>query len=514
MPRKVAPRIHQRIRDPRDRVECFDEVALGYTAEQAVAEAQRCLQCPKQPCVQGCPVGIDIPGFVRLVSLGRFGEAARRIKEANSLPAVCGRVCPQENQCEGRCVLQKLGQPVSVGAMERFVADWEREHGADPVGEDGYAEPDGQSMRVEREERGESGGPGGDSAVPEVGRGNGGTGRNPRVAVVGSGPAGITAASDLAKAGCDVVIFEALHAPGGVLSYGIPEFRLPKRILEHEFDYVRRLGVRIETDVLVGKTVDVGELMRQKGFDAVFIGTGAGLPHFLNIPGENLNGVLSANEFLTRINLMKAYRFPEYATPFQRARQTVVVGGGNTAMDAARTALRLGSDVTLVYRRSRQEMPARAEEVVHAEEEGVKFELLTNPTRILGENGWTTGVECIRNELGEPDASGRRLPVPLPGSEFIIPADCVIVAVGQSPNPVLLQSTPGLDIDRRNTIRVDNATGETSLEGVFAGGDATSGGTTVIEAMGDGRRAARAILDYLRQKVPGTVLELSSRQGH
>ncbi|MDK2929882.1 MAG: glutamate synthase small chain [Bacillota bacterium] len=452
--------------DPRERIRNFNEVALGYPADVAVEEAKRCIGCPKRPCVAGCPVEVEIPSFVKLIAEGKFVEAARKIKEKNSLPAICGRVCPQETQCEERCTLGKKGKPVAIGALERFAADYERASGT--------------------------------QAASEPAPASGGAGR---VAVVGSGPAGLTCAADLAKMGYSVVLFESLHSTGGVLRYGIPEFRLPKAIVDEEVEYVKSLGVEIRVNTLVGKTVSVDELFRD-GFDAIFLGTGAGLPHFLGIPGENLNGVYSANEFLTRSNLMKAYLFPEYDTPIWVGKRVAVVGAGNVAMDAARTALRLGAEkVTIVYRRSRAEMPARLEEIENAEEEGVEFMLLTNPIRVLGdERGWVRGMECIRMELGEPDESGRRRPVPVPGSEFVIDIDTMISAVGTDPNPLLVRSVPGLKLGRHGNVIVNEETGETSVPGVFAGGDIVTGSATVIAAMGAGKIAARGIDKFIRAK--------------
>ena len=449
--------------DPKLRARNFDEVALGYTAEMAVEEADRCLNCKKPLCIEGCPVGISIPSFIQKVKVGEFEEAYRIISEASSLPAVCGRVCPQESQCEGRCVRGIKGEPVGIGRLERFVADY---HNAIA------------------------------SEAPQKPVSNG-----RRVAVVGSGPAGLTCAGDLAKRGYDVTVFEALHTAGGVLVYGIPEFRLPKAIVAKEIDTLKALGVRVEVNTVVGKTVSVNELMKEEGFEAVFIGTGAGLPRFMKIPGENLKGVYSAIEFLTRVNLMKAYR-KDSATPIQHARRVVVVGGGNVAMDAARSALRLGADqVYIVYRRSLDELPARREEVEHAMEEGVEFRLLNNPVEILGdENGFVRAVKCVKMELGEPDASGRRSPVEIPNSEFLVECDSVIMSIGTSPNPLIKSTTEGLEINRRGGIVVEESTGQTSLEGVFAGGDAVTGAATVILAMGAGKTAAKAIDEYLKNK--------------
>jgi len=448
---------------PAQRVGNFREVPYGLTPDQAVLEASRCIQCKNPQCVKGCPVGIRIPEFIDLVARGRFLEAARTIKQDNALPAVCGRVCPQEEQCEMPCVLGRKGEPVAIGRLERFVADFERVTG---------------NVRVPP------------PAAP--------TGR--RVAVVGAGPAGLTVAGDLVRMGHAVTVFEALHKPGGVLMYGIPEFRLPKDIVEAEVEYIRKLGVRVECNAVVGKSVTVDDLLGEEGFDAVFLGTGAGLPYFLNLPGENLAGVYSANEYLTRSNLMKAYRFPEADTPVARARRVVVVGGGNVAMDAARTAARLGAEkVCLVYRRSRKEMPARIEEVHHAEEEGVEFHLLTNPIAFHGnEEGRVAEAECQRMELGDPDASGRRRPVPVAGSEFRLPADAVIVAIGNGANPLVPSTTPGLETNKWGNILADPETGKTSKRGVFAGGDIVIGAATVILAMGAGRKAAAAIDAYLK----------------
>lgn len=448
----------------------FQEVALGYTEEQAVKEAQRCLQCKKKPCVTGCPVEIDIPAFVGFIAQGKFAEAAAELKKTNSLPAICGRVCPQEEQCEAVCVLAKKGQPIAIGRLERFAADWEAAH-SDLAGkcEITKAPPPGRKIA--------------------------------KVAVVGAGPAGLTAAGELACLGYDVTIFEALHDAGGVLCYGIPEFRLPRTILSREIEYVKSLGVKIKTNAIIGKLHTLGELM-DDGFSAVFIGTGAGLPSFMKIPGENLNGVYSANEFLTRVNLMKAYKYPEYPTPIRIGKKVAVIGAGNVAMDAARCSLRLGAEeVTIVYRRSRTEMPAREEEIENAEEEGVIFKLLTNPTRFIGdESGFLKAMECVRMELGEPDDSGRRRPVVIPGSEFIMEVDTAVIAVGQSPNPVVRQSEPNLKTSKWGTIIVDEETMATSIPGIYAGGDTVTGAATVITAMGAGRKAAQAIDKYIRGK--------------
>jgi len=456
IPRQPMPEQEARVR-----ARNFDEVPLGYTPETSKIEALRCIQCKKPTCVEGCPVEIDIPGFIQLIVEGKFIESARKIKETNALPAVCGRVCPQEVQCEAKCVRGKKGEPVAIGRLERFVADYERATG--------------------------------EVAIPEIPKKTG-----KRIAIVGSGPAGLTVAGDLIKLGHEVTIFEALHAPGGVLVYGIPEFRLPKAIVAAEVDYLKKMGVKIETSHVVGKLSTVDELFAE-GYDAVFLGTGAGLPIFMNIPGENLNGVYSANEYLTRSNLMKAYKFPEYDTPIVRGRNVAVIGGGNVAMDSARTAMRLGADkVYLIYRRSRVEMPARIEEIHHAEEEGIEFHLLTNPVRYIGnDKGWVIGVECLKMELGEPDESGRRRPVPVKGSEFVIDIDTAVVAIGAGSNPLVQSTTPGLNTNKRNYIIADEETGQTSREGVFAGGDIVTGSATVILAMGAGRKAARAIHKYV-----------------
>jgi len=451
--------------EPGERVRNFDEVALGYPPDLAREEAGRCLACKKPGCVAGCPVGVDVPGFVGLVAAGDFAGAVRKVKETNALPAVCGRVCPQEEQCERECVLGKKGDPVAIGRLERFVADWEA--GSAAAGEGAGAAP---------------------PLPPPDGL---------RVAVVGSGPAGITVAADLAGKGYAVTVFEALHEAGGVLTYGIPEFRLPKAIVRREVDYVRSLGVEVRLDFIVGRTRTIASL--QDDYDAVFVGAGAGLPWFLGIPGENLNGVFSANEYLTRCNLMRGFRFPAWDTPLKRGRRVAVFGGGNVAMDSARTALRLGADEAhIVYRRSKTELPARAEEVENAEEEGVIFDFLTLPIRLIGDDrGWLTGIECRRMELGEPDESGRRRPVEIPGSDFCLAMDASICAIGNSPNPLIPMTTPGLETGRGGTIVVDPETGLTSREGIWAGGDVVTGAATVISAMGAGRRAARAIHESL-----------------
>ena len=460
--------------DAQERRHSFEEVALGYAIEQAVVEADRCIQCKNRPCVAGCPVEIDIPKFVEQVAARNFEGAYKTLMEKNVLPAICGRVCPQEEQCEKLCTLAKKWDPVGIGRIERFVADW------------------ASSMSL---------GGSGDVVQPPTGH---------KAAIVGSGPAGLTVAADLAKMGHQVTIFEALHKPGGVLVYGIPEFRLPKKIVEREVNGLKRLGVEIRTNHVIGRTFTVDELFTELGFEAVFIGTGAGLPHFPRIPGVNLIGVYSANEYLTRSNLMKAYRFPEYDTPVIRGRNVAVIGGGNTAMDSVRTALRLGAEhAYLVYRRSRAEMPARHEEVEHAEEEGIEIMLLAAPTAITGDaQSRVTSMTCIRMELGEPDASGRRSPVPINGSEFELEVDTVVFAVGQGANPLIKSTTPDLPVNKWGNILADATTGATSKPGVFAGGDIVTGGATVISAMGAGRRAARAIDAYLRS-LPGSELKAS-----
>ena len=451
--------------DPAVRAHNFDEVALGYDEDTAVAEAERCLHCKVPQCRKGCPVAVDIPAFIEKIKTRDFDGAIAKIKETNALPAICGRVCPQENQCEKYCILAKRGESVGIGRLERFVADRElaQEKEVKPVA---YA-ADAQ-----------------------------------KVAVIGAGPSGLSCAGDLAKRGYRVTIFEALHKAGGVLSYGIPEFRLPKdKVVAKEIGNIEKLGVKIETDAVAGRLYTVDELMEEEGFDAVYIATGAGLPRFQGIPGESLNGVYSANEFLTRTNLMKAYAFPRYATPIKVGKTCAVVGGGNVAMDAARTALRLGAEhVYIVYRRSEKELPARAEEVEHAREEGIDFRLLSNPVAIESdENGWVKSMRCIRMELGEPDASGRRRPIPVEGSEFDLPVDTVVVAIGTGPNPIVASTTPGLETTKRGNIAADED-GKTSKEGVFAGGDIVTGAATVILAMGAGRKAAAAIDAYLQSK--------------
>ncbi|MFC2012777.1 NADPH-dependent glutamate synthase [Chloroflexota bacterium] len=450
--------------DPDVRGKNFNEVALGYSAEQAKTEADRCIQCPKRPCVDGCPVGIDIPGFILALQEGNMPESVRVLKGKNALPGICGRVCPQEVQCEEVCTLAKKGAPVAIGRLERYVADWERDN----------LKPEGASKTADN---------------PAV----------KRVAVVGSGPAGLTAAAELAQRGYKVTIFEALHVAGGVLMYGIPQFRLPKEIVQNEVNYVKSLGVEIKLDSVIGKVLTVDELLAD-GYSAVFLSPGAGAPMFLNIPGENLNGIYSANEFLTRVNLMKAYRFPEYDTPVKIGRKVAVIGGGNVAMDAARCALRLGAEeVYIIYRRSRTEMPARAEERDNAEEEGVIFKLLTNPKRYIGdEKGQLKAMELYEMELGEPDESGRRRPVVKEGSEYIFEVDTAIAALGTRPNPIIPSSTAGLEITRWGTIVTDEATGRTSKKGVWCGGDMATGAATVISAMGAGKRAAADIDKYLK----------------
>ncbi len=456
----VLKRVPVREQEPQVRAKNFDEVCLGYNAEEAVEEAQRCIGCNYAKCVQGCPVSINIPGFIAHVKEGNFEEAYKVIGESSALPAICGRVCPQESQCEGQCIRGKKGDPVSIGKLERFVADWARENNIKPVGAE---EKNGK-----------------------------------KVAVIGSGPAGLTCAGDLAKLGYDVTIFEALHKAGGVLVYGIPEFRLPKDgVVQPEIENVKALGVKIETDVVIGKSVTIDELMEEEGFDAVFIGSGAGLPKFMGIPGEQANGVFSANEYLTRNNLMKAFD-ESYDTQIAAGTKVAVVGGGNVAMDAARTALRLGAEVHIIYRRSEEELPARVEEVHHAKEEGIIFDLLTNPTEILAdENGWVKGIKCVKMELGEPDASGRRRPVEVAGSEFEIEVDTVIMSLGTSPNPLISSTTKGLEINKRKCIVASEECGATSKEGVYAGGDAVTGAATVILAMGAGKAVAKGIHVFL-----------------
>ena len=459
----VLKKVPVREQAPKVRAANFDEVCLGYNAEEAMEEASRCINCKNAKCMQGCPVSINIPAFVHEVKEGNFEKAYQIISESSALPAICGRVCPQESQCEGKCIRGIKGEAVSIGKLERFVADWARQNGIRPAAP---AEKNGK-----------------------------------KVAVIGSGPSGLTCAGDLAKLGYDVTIFEALHEAGGVLVYGIPEFRLPKLdVVAKEVENVKALGVKIETNVIIGRSITIDELMEEEGFEAVFIGSGAGLPMFMGIPGETAKGVFSANEYLTRNNLMKAF-LEDYDTPIVHGRKVAVVGGGNVAMDAARTALRLGAEVHIVYRRSEAELPTRAEEVHHAKEEGIIFDLLTNPTEILvDENDAVAGMKCIRMELGEPDASGRRRPVEIPGSEFVLDVDTVIMSLGTSPNPLISSTTIGLDVNKRKCIIADEETGKTSKDGVYAGGDAVTGAATVILAMGAGKAAAKGIHEFLSNK--------------
>ena len=459
----VLTRVPVREQEPAVRAANFEEVCLGYNEEEAMAEAARCLNCKNAQCMKGCPVSINIPGFIAEVKEGNFEAAYHVISESSALPAVCGRVCPQETQCEGKCIRGIKGEPVSIGKLERFVADYALENDIKPEGAE--------------------------------------TMNGHKVAVIGSGPSGLTCAGDLAKLGYDVTVFEALHELGGVLVYGIPEFRLPKqKVVAKEIEKVKELGVKFETNVVIGKSTTIDQLMEEEGFEAVFIGSGAGLPMFMGIPGEQANGVFSANEYLTRNNLMKAFR-EDYDTPIAHGKKVAVVGGGNVAMDAARTALRLGAEVHIIYRRSEAELPARKEEVHHAKEEGVQFDLLCNPVEILTDDkDWVTGIKCIRMELGEPDASGRRRPVEIPGSEFTIDVDTVIMSLGTSPNPLISSTTIGLDVNKRKCIIADEEFGKTSKEGVYAGGDAVTGAATVILAMGAGKAGARGIDEYIKSK--------------
>lgn len=459
----VLKKVPVREQDAKERAANFEEVCLGYNKEEAMEEASRCINCKNAQCIKGCPVAINIPAFIEQVKEGNIEKAYQVISESSALPAVCGRVCPQENQCEGKCIRGIKGEPVSIGKLERFVADWASENGIIPQGAD---QKNGK-----------------------------------KVAVIGSGPAGLTCAGDLAKMGYEVTIFEALHEAGGVLVYGIPEFRLPKtKVVAREIENVKSLGVKIETNVVVGKSVTIDELLKEEGFDAVFIGSGAGLPKFMGIPGEQANGVFSANEYLTRSNLMKA--FDENSnTPIMRGNKVAVVGGGNVAMDAARTALRLGAEVHIVYRRSEEELPARVEEVHHAKEEGIIFDLLTNPVEVIeDEKGWVKGIKCIKMELGEPDESGRRRPVEVPGSEFVIDVDTVIMSLGTSPNPLISSTTEGLEVNKWKCIVADEEFGKTTKEGVYAGGDAVTGAATVILAMGAGKAGAKGIDEYIKNK--------------
>ncbi|PIV53128.1 MAG: glutamate synthase (NADPH), homotetrameric [Elusimicrobia bacterium CG02_land_8_20_14_3_00_37_13] len=469
-----TPRQKMPVRDAKERIKNFSSVALGFTEEQSVLEAKRCLQCKKPVCIEGCPVEIDIPKFIKEISEKKFLEAIKTIKEKNNLPAICGRVCPQETQCELKCILGKKNEPVAIGSLERFVADYE-------IAPPSFIPTEPTSADVKLY--------GGASEKGHF---------RTKVAVVGSGPAGLTCAGDLARMGYSVTVFESLHMPGGVLVYGIPEFRLPKGIVHREIDYVKSLGVEIKCNMVIGKVKSLKELF-QSNYEAIFIGTGAGLPQFLNVPGENLCGIYSANEFLTRVNLMKAYLFPEYDTPVKIGKRVAVLGGGNVAMDSARVALRLGAEESIiVYRRTEKELPARREEVENAKEEGIKFHLLTAPVKFIGdEKNNVTGMECIKMELGEPDESGRRRPVPIPDSNFVFNLDTVVIAIGQSPNPLIPKSTKELKLAKKGNVIVDEG-GRTSMEGVFAGGDISTGAATVIEAMGAGKIAARSIDEYLK----------------
>lgn len=459
MPNMSLKRVEMPVQDGIERSKNINEVALGYTKEMAMEEAERCLSCKHKPCMNGCPVAVNIPGFIQEVKNGNFEQAYYIIKQTSALPAVCGRVCPQENQCEKYCVRAIKGESVGIGRLERFVADWARENLKEEV------------------------------TVPES--------NGHKVAIVGAGPSGLTCAQDLAKLGYEVTVFEALHVAGGVLVYGIPEFRLPKAIVQHEIDSLIQMGVKIECDSVIGRTETIDELF-EEGYEAVFVGSGAGLPNFMGLEGENLKGVFSANEYLTRFNLMKAYK-EDSTTPIYKANKCVVVGGGNVAMDAARSAKRLGADVTIVYRRSMEELPARHEEVEHAMEEGIKFQLLTNPVKVLGQDGWVSGVECVEMELGEPDASGRRRPIVKEGSNFVIECDCMIMSIGTSPNPLIRSTTEGLETNRKGCLVVDE-NGMTTRAGVFAGGDAVSGAATVIQAMGAGKKCAASIHEYIQNK--------------
>ena len=459
MPNMSLKRVEMPVQDGIERSKNIHEVALGYTKEMAMEEAERCLSCKHKPCMNGCPVAVNIPAFIQEVKNGNFEQAYYIIKQTSALPAVCGRVCPQENQCEKYCVRAIKGESVGIGRLERFVADWARENLKEEV------------------------------AVPAS--------NGHKVAIVGAGPSGLTCAQDLAKLGYEVTVFEALHVAGGVLVYGIPEFRLPKAIVQHEIDSLIQMGVKIECDSVIGRTETIDELF-EEGYEAVFVGSGAGLPNFMGLEGENLKGVFSANEYLTRFNLMKAYK-EDSTTPIYKANRCVVVGGGNVAMDAARSAKRLGADVTIVYRRSMEELPARHEEVEHAMEEGIKFQLLTNPVKVLGQDGWVSGVECVEMELGEPDASGRRRPIVKEGSNFVIECDCMIMSIGTSPNPLIRSTTEGLETNRKGCLVVDE-NGMTTRAGVFAGGDAVSGAATVIQAMGAGKKCAAAIHEYIQNK--------------
>ena len=483
MPNMSNLKVKMKEQDPQVRNRNFDEVTVGYTKEEAFEEAARCLQCKNPKCVEGCPVNVKIPEFIKLISEDKIDEANKKIMETNSLPAVCGRVCPQESQCEKYCIRAIKGESVAIGRLERFAADNARtienlQLTIDNDKEKKEVKKDNSQFSILNSQL-----------------------LQRKVAIVGSGPAGLSCAGDLAQMGYNVTIFEAFHVPGGVLMYGIPEFRLPKKIVQKEIDNLRKLGVKIETNMVIGKIYTVDELFKE-GYSAVFVGSGAGLPGFMGIPGENLNGVMSANEFLTRINLMKAYRFPESDTPVKFAKKVAVVGGGNVAMDAARSAMRLGAEnVYIVYRRSEDEMPARCEEVHHAKEEGIELKLLTNPLGILGtDDGWVKGMECVEMELGEPDASGRRTPIEKKGSEHIIDVDMVIMSVGTSPNSLIADTTERLETTKKGCITADEVTGQTSREGVFAGGDAVTGAATVIQAMGAGKKAAKAIDEYVRQK--------------